>query len=1041
MDQRQNVPDDRIAELERQLEETRRAARALADSERLYRALFDGTATAVTVRSLEDQSFISCNQAALALYGASTVEQLRGTSVLVLSGPVQLDGTPTVERLRRHVANATDNGTEHTEWMARRLDGELFVADIRTAIVTLESGRKVMQTIVEDVTQRKAAQQALERRARRDELVGRVARRFLETDAAGAEQFAAESVGAFLGVAVETVTGWLAGRAPPPRSLDADALGLLGMVRETVALARARADAQDALRSEEERYRSLVERSHDAIVTFDLNGVILFASPSAGRMLGGATADLVGRNVGDLIEPEEHGQLAAEIADARAGIPSTGMIWTIERPDGTTLRVEAARSPIHDKTGAVIGAQSIVRDVTERHRAQQMREAAAAELDRAREDALAASRAKSAFVANMSHELRTPLNGVIGMVDLLSGTTLDIRQRRYVEVARSSASLLLSVINDILDFSKIEAGKLEIERIEFSFGDVVEEVATLMELASEDKGLELTCQTEPELLPPFYGDPSRIRQVLVNLINNAIKFTRAGEVAVRASLAGEAGGQAIARVEVRDTGVGIAPDDQQKLFVPFSQLDASTTRKHGGTGLGLAICRELVHRMGGDIGVESVPDRGSTFWFTLRLERVDLAPPRISQVDARLAGLRVLAVDDNGTNREVLRAQLAAAGTRCTVARSGDEALRLLASAAEAGDAFVLVVLDQHMPEMDGLEVARRIKQDARLAAARVVMLGSIGRPLDARELHEIGVVTWATKPIWRAQLLRALAAALDGGSAASIPRASQPPPPPPSEARARILLVEDTPISAEVVTEILRSAGYEVDVAVDGLGAVDRARSGAFDIVLMDCQLPGIDGYEATRRIRALESLGALSRSASASASPPKRVPILALTASATLEDMERARQSGMDGHIAKPIDARRLLTAIAEHDGSDPGPVQKTPSGKVRVPVVDLVRALDRLMGNGELLARLVSQFRDEAEKGRVSLREALARRDAEMAGYVAHRLRGQALALDALGLSGALDVLEKALWSGDWEATEGARRETEASLDVVLAALAAS
>ena len=703
--------------------------------------------------------------------------------------------------------------------------------------------------------------------------------------------------------------------------------------------------------------------------------------------------------------------------------------------DGSEVRVEAARSAIHDKNGVVVGAQSVIRDITERHRAQQMLEAVAAQLDRAKEDALAASRAKSAFVANMSHELRTPLNGVIGMVDLLSGTPLDARQRRYVEVARSSASLLLSVINDILDFSKIEAGKLDLERIEFSFADVVEEVATLMELSAEDKGLELSCQTEPELLPPFYGDAARIRQVLVNLISNAVKFTRAGEVAVRAFLVGEAGGQARVRVEVRDTGVGIAADAREKLFHPFSQLDASTTRKHGGTGLGLAICRELVLRMGGEIGVDSVPGRGSTFWFTVGLERVDLAPPRISQVDARLAGLRVIAVDDNATNREVLRAQLAAAGTRCVVASSGAEALRILADASEAGDAFVLAVLDQHMPEMDGLEVARRIKKDPRTAAVRIVMLGSIGRPLDTRQLQALGVLTWATKPIWRAQLLRALATALDGTAVAPGRTPESQPPPAPSGGpgpRARILLVEDTPISAEVVTEILRSAGYEVELAADGLRAVDAARGGTFDLVLMDCQLPGIDGYEATRRIRALESLGALSRTHS------KRVPILALTASASLEDMERARLSGMDGHIAKPIDARRLLTVIAEHDGADVAVGPQDAHARARVPVVDLVRALDRLMGNRELLARLVAQFREEAERARASFHEALARQDVDAIAYVAHRLRGQALALDAHGLSAALDALEKVLRGGDWGAVEGARREMEASLDVVLKAL---
>jgi|HubBroStandDraft_2_1064218.scaffolds.fasta_scaffold02377_2 two-component system sensor histidine kinase/response regulator len=1037
MDRRQTVPDERILDLERQLEETKRAAHALADSERLYRALFEGTATAVTVRSLEDQSFLSCNQAALALYRAASVDQLRTSRVTDLSAETQPDGTSSLEALRVHVAAAIRNGTERCEWAARRLDGSPFTADIRIAIVSLESGRRVMQTIVEDITERKAAQVALERRAQRDEIVGQISRRFLEEDVESAVRFAAKSVGAFLGVGVAEVTEWFAEKTR--LDFPGDDAGLVRILRETVALARARDEAQNALRLEEERYRSLVERSHDAIITFDTGGTILFASPSAERLVGYSADEIVGKNASEFVVPEERPLAMERIRESRTQNEPSSVTWSLLRRDGSIVRVEAARSPIYDKNGAIIGAQSVLRDITERHHAQQMLEAVAVELDRAKEDALAASRAKSAFVANMSHELRTPLNGVIGMVDLLSGTNLDARQRRYVEVARSSASLLLSVINDILDFSKIEAGKLDLERIEFSFSDVVEEVATLMELSAEDKGLELSCQTEPELSPPLYGDPGRIRQVLVNLISNAVKFTRAGEVAVRAILAGEAGGHALVRVEVRDTGVGIPVDARQKLFHPFSQLDASTTRKHGGSGLGLAICRELVHRMGGEIGVEGAPDRGSMFWFTLRLERVDLGPPRISQVDARLAGLRVLAVDDNATNREVLRAQLAAAGTRCTVASSGEQALGLLASATEAGDAFPLAVLDQHMPEMDGLEVARRIKQDPRIAAVRIVMLGSIGRPLDTRQLKQLGVLTWATKPIWRAQLLRALTAALDETAIAPArPRESEapPPPPPPSSGpapRARILLVEDTPVSAEVVTEILRSAGYEVHLAADGLRAVDVARSGTFDLILMDCQLPGIDGYEATRRIRALESLGALSRSHSS------RVPILALTASAALEDKERARLAGMDGHIAKPIDARRLLTAIAEHDGANVPDVQPDREARARVPVVDLVRALDRLMGNRELLARLVAQFREEAERARASFREAMARRDVDALGYAAHRLRGQALALDALELTRSLDGLEKALGEGDWAATEAAQRAMEVAMDVVLKALA--
>jgi len=1024
-------------EFERTLEESNRATRALADSERRYRALFEGMATAVTIRSLEDQTFIDCNPAALRLYGAASVDQLRGTKIAVLAAETQAGGVPTAEALRKHVALAVQNGHQRSEWRARRLDGSFFMADIHTAIIELEDGRRIMQTLVEDITERKNAEAALQRRAQRDDLVSRISRCFLEQDVEGAAVGAAGSLADFLGVDAATVQQWF--RTPPsPADLGGggDEAALILLVREMVALARARADAEEALRSEEERYRSLVEGSHDGIFILDIDGNIVFASPAGVELTGYPAEELRGMNVADFLSQEDVPAVREVIAAARAGLVGPPREWSARRKNGSVVRIESARSPRRDKSGAVIGAQIIVRNISERHHAEQMRQAAARELDRAREDAVAASRAKSAFVANMSHELRTPLNGVIGMVDLLSRTLLDAGQKRYVEVARSSASLLLSVINDILDFSKIEAGKLELEHVEFVFSEIVEEVATMMELGAEDKHLELTCQTDAELASTLVGDPARIRQVLVNLISNAIKFTYAGEVGVRATLAGDEGAQRIVRVEVRDTGVGISEAAQQKLFQAFSQVDASTTRKHGGTGLGLAICRELVQRMGGEIGVDSAEGLGSTFWFAVRLERPAAGVERVSMVDARLAGIKVLAVDDNATNREVLSAQLAAAGTRCEVAPSGQEALQKLSDAAEAHEPFVLAVLDQLMPEMDGLELARRIKADARIASTRLVMLGSIGRPLDPDGLVALGVVTWATKPIWRPQLLRALTTALDGGASASTvtaePQEIQGPAPAEANARrTRVLVVEDTPVNAEVVSEMLRTAGYSVAVAVDGVGAVDACRREAFDLVLMDCQLPGIDGYEAARRIRALESAGA------GAGRRVGHVPILALTAGAAVEDMDRALAAGMDGHIAKPVDGRRLLAAIAGHERSVMTP--RKDAAQASGPVVDLSLALERLMGNRELLNRVVDQFTQEAGRTKRSLREALERRDVVGIAYAAHRIRGQALALDALTLARSLDALEREAARSDWTAIGAAWQTAEREVDRVVAELA--
>jgi PAS domain S-box-containing protein len=888
-----SVDDDprRVAELEERLHASETAARDLADSARLYKALFSGIATAVTIRSLEDQSFVDCNLAALRLYGAGSIAELRSSKPTDLAPKMQPDGVPSEQAFRHHVGLAIQNGSERCEWRARRLDGTEFMADIRIAILELEGGRKVMQTLIEDITAHKEAEGALRRRAERDELVGSISRRFLDGSAQDGTRFAVATVSAFLGMSEDAVARWIAAPASLDASAPAEDAALLRLVSEIVNMAHARQAAQEEVLSSEERYRMLVERSRSAILVFDLEHRILFANPAACDLAGYDPGEWSGLRLFDLIVAEEHEQLAETIELARRAAPmSVPREWTVRRKDGTLRRVESLRTPVRDKQGAVVGAQVVVSDITERHRTEQMREAAQRELARASEEAVAASRAKSAFVANMSHELRTPLNGVIGMVDLLAQTPLDARQKRFVEVARASASLLLSVISDVLDFSKLEMGRLDIERIEFSFAEVIEEVVAMMELAAEEKGLELRCQVDPAFARPFVGDPARVRQVLVNLITNAIKFTSRGEVSVRASLDRESGNALYARVEVRDTGVGIAEEAQGRLFKPFSQVDTSNTRPHGGAGLGLAICRELVHRMGGDIGVTSRPGQGAVFCFTIRLEQPSADEPAST---GALSGL---------------------------------------------------------------------------------------------------------------------------------LPASSSP---------RRVLLVEDTPINAEVAVEILCEAGYVVEVVVDGLQAVEAVQTSTYDLVLMDCQLPGIDGYEATRRIRGFEASGT---------SRGRQLPIVALTASASLEDLERSRRAGMSDHISKPIDARRLLDVVAGWIEGSPESVRARERQEQSPEThVDLARALARLRGNRDLLARLVEQFREEAVRALDRLRPAVCSRDAAATRYVAHRLRGQALSLDADALVEELESLESAVTRGAWLDLDAGMVRVEGEVHRVLEALA--
>jgi two-component system sensor histidine kinase/response regulator len=1037
-----------IADLERRLEASEHSARALSDSERLYRSLFEGMASAVTIRSLEDQSFIDCNPGALRLYRAESVEQLRGSRVTQLSPERQSDGTLSRDAFRLHVDRAIATGSERCEWLARRLDGTPFIADVRIAVLRLEDGRQIMQTMIDDITERKAAEALLRRRAERDEVMSRISRRFLEGDLDDAKGFAIESLASFFRVDGATVARWIdTAGAPDALEADTEDVALVRLAGEMIAMAQARRQIQLDLRASEERYRTVVDRCHDTIAIFGPDGCFSFVNPAGQLLVGYGPEELIGKPLDVVAAPDERHRVPQAVADGRAGLVQSPTEWNVARKDGSIVRIESVRSPMHDHAGNVIGAIVVARDISERHRADQMREEAQRELAKAKEDAIAASAAKSVFVANMSHELRTPLNGVIGMVDLLSRTTLDGRQKRYVEVARVSATLLLSVINDILDFSKIEAGKLELEHVEFSLRDVVEEVTTMCELSAEEKSLELSCTTDPALDAPCAGDPARVRQILVNIISNAIKFTSRGEVTVRATPDGESEGGRRVRIEVRDTGVGMTREAQDKLFRPFSQVDASTTRQHGGTGLGLAICQQLVHRMGGEIGVASAPGAGSTFWFTLRFDRAVGGQPA-TDADARLLGVRVLAVDDNATNREILRVQLTAAGMHCDIASSGDEALAMLTAAARRGDPYVLAILDQHMPAMDGCELARRIKADARIASTRLMMLGSMGRPLDPEQLQALGILTWATKPVWRIKLLRALGSALDEAPSedARAPdgpvatEASQPALP--GGAPARVLLVEDTPINAEVVVEILRIAGYATDVASDGLTALDALRGAPYDVVLMDCQLPGIDGYETTRRIRALEASGDLGSSIPADvAVRVPRLPILALTASATREDLERARLSGMDDHISKPVDARRLLDALAGHLGRRPGtlgaePAAARPNGDR---VVDLARALDRVQGNRNLLERIVAQFRAEVGETRGHLHDCLERRSGDELGFAVHRLRGQALSLDAGRLAVALGKLEEHIAQRQWAASTSALQEVDREIDQVVDALA--